>query len=108
MAHAILGLKSAFDKSAEGKGGEPPTTDEVIGAFENLTFESMGQTIEMSLGNGHQATGETAYGTYKFDKETDTPTIVDVIRYPAECVNPPEGTTSTEWLEAGMPDAKCG
>jgi len=108
MAHAILGLKAAFDKAAEAKGGEQPTTDEVIAAFENLTFESMGQTLEMSLGNGHQAVGETAYGTYQFDEETNTPKIVDVIRYPAECVNPPDGTTSTEWLEAGMPDAQCG
>jgi branched-chain amino acid transport system substrate-binding protein len=107
MAHAILGLKSAYDKAAEAKGGQP-TTDEVIAAFENLTFESMGQTLEMSLGNGHQAVGETAYGTYKFDKETNTPAIVDVIRYPAGCVNPPDGTTSTEWLEAGMPGAECG
>jgi branched-chain amino acid transport system substrate-binding protein len=108
MAHAILGLKAAFDKAAEAKGGEQPTTDEVIAAFENLTFESMGQTLEMSLGNGHQAVGETAYGTYQYDEETGTPMIVDVIRYPAECVNPPDGTTSTEWLEAGMPDAQCG
>jgi branched-chain amino acid transport system substrate-binding protein len=108
MAHAILGLKAAYDKAAEAKGGSQPTTDEVIAAFENMTFESMGQTLEMSLGNGHQAVGETAYGTYKFDEETGTPTIVDVVRYPAACVNPPEGTTSTEWLQAGMPDAQCG
>jgi branched-chain amino acid transport system substrate-binding protein len=108
MTHAILGLKSAFDKAAAAKSGEGPTTAEVIAAFENLTFESMGQTLEMSLANGHQAVGETAYGTYKFDQETNTPTIVDVIRYPAACVNPPEGTTSTEWLEAGMPGAECG
>ena len=107
MAHAVFGLKSAFDKAAAAKGGEP-STDDVIAAFENLSFESVGQTLEMSLGKGHQAVGDTAYGTYKFDKETGTPTIVDVVRYPAACVNPPQGTTSVEWLEAGMPDAKCG
>ena len=33
--------------------------------------------------------------------------IVDVVRYPAECVNPPANMTSTAWLEAGMPGAKC-
>ena len=107
MAHAILGLKSAFDKAAEAKGGQP-TTDEVVVAFENLTFESMGQTLEMALGNGHQAIGETAYGTFKFDQGANTPTIVDVVRYPAACVNPPKDMTSTEWLEAGMPGAECG
>jgi branched-chain amino acid transport system substrate-binding protein len=107
MAHAILGLKAAYDKAAEAKGGAQPTKDEVIAAFENMTFESMGQTLEMSLGNGHQAVGETAYGTYQLDEE-GKPTIVDVVRYPAECVNPPEGTTSSEWLQAGMPGAQCG
>ncbi len=107
MAHGLLGLKSAFDKAA-AKGGARPSTDDVIAAFENLTFELVGQTLEMSLGNGHQAVGDTAYGTYKFDKETGTPTIVDIVRYPAACVNPPQGKTSVEWLEAGMPDAKCG
>jgi branched-chain amino acid transport system substrate-binding protein len=108
MAHAVLGLKAAFDKAAAAKGGGQPTTDEVIAAFENLSFESVGQNLEMSLGNGHQAVGPTAYGTFKFDKETGTPALVDVVRYPAACVNPPAGTTSTEWLEAGMPGAECG
>ncbi len=107
MAQGMLGLKSAFDKAAAAKGGKP-ATDDVIAAFENLSFESMGQTVNMALGNGHQAVSETAYGTYKFDKDTSTPTIVDVVRYPAECVNPPPGTTSEEWLKAGMPGAKCG
>jgi branched-chain amino acid transport system substrate-binding protein len=107
MVHAFLGLKSAFDKAAEANGGERPDTDQVIAAFENLTFESVGQTLRMELGDGHQAIGETAYGTYEYDEETDTPKIVDVIRYPAECVNPPKGTSSVEWLEAGMSDAEC-
>jgi len=107
MAHAVLGLKSAFDKAAEANGGEQPSIDEVIAAFENLTFESVGQTLRMELGNGHQAIGETAYGTYEYDEETDTPKIVDVIRYPAKCVNPPKDMSSVEWLEAGMPGAEC-
>jgi branched-chain amino acid transport system substrate-binding protein len=107
MAQALLGLKSAYDKAAKAKGGAP-TTDDVIAAFQNLSFESMDGTVDMKLGNGHQAVSETAYGTYKFDKATNTPTIVDVVRYPADCVNPPEGMHSGDWLKAGMPDAKCG
>lgn len=105
MAHALLGLKAAYTKAAGG--GAAPTVDDVIAAFENLSFESIGQTLDMSLADGHQAVGPTAYGTYKFDKETNTPTLVDVIRYPAACVNPPAGSTSVEWLEAGMPGAQC-
>ena len=45
----------------------------------------------MALGNGHQGITETAYGTYRFNKQKTAPEIVDMIRYPAECVNPPPG-----------------
>ena len=48
MAHAILGLKAAYDKAAEAKGGAQPTTDEVIAAFENMTFESMGHAGDVA------------------------------------------------------------
>jgi branched-chain amino acid transport system substrate-binding protein len=107
MTQALLGLKAAYDKAGKAKGGTP-TTDDVIAAFTNLTFESMDGPVEMKLGDGHQAVSETAYGTYKFDKQTNTPTIVDVVRYPADCVNPPKGMGSVEWLKTGMPGAKCG
>jgi branched-chain amino acid transport system substrate-binding protein len=107
MAQALLGLKSAYDKAAKAKGGTPTTAD-VIKAFQNLSFESMDGTVDMKLGNGHQAVSPTAYGTYKFDQATNTPTIVDVVRYPADCVNPPKGMHSVDWLKAGMPGAKCG
>jgi branched-chain amino acid transport system substrate-binding protein len=107
MVQALLGLKSAFDQAEKAKGGNPATAD-VIKAFENLTFESPAGKVEMVLGRGHQAISDTAYGTFKFDKDSDKPTLVDVIRYPADCVNPPKDTPSVEWLKAGMPGAKCG
>jgi branched-chain amino acid transport system substrate-binding protein len=107
MVQALLGLKTAFDEAAKAKGGNPATPD-VIKAFENLTFESAAGQVEMVLGRGHQAISDTAYGTFKFDKDSNKPTLVDVIRYPADCVNPPKGTPSVEWLKAGMPGAKCG
>ena len=47
----------------------------------------------MALGNGHQGIADTAYGTYRFNKAESKPELVDVVRYPAECVNPPAGTT---------------
>ena len=106
MAQAFLGLKAAADKAAAAADGRPDT-DAIIAAFEGLEFEAMGSRVKMALGNGHQATSETAYGTYRFNRETGTPEIVDIIRYPAECVNPPADSSSIEWLEAGMPGAKC-
>ena len=106
MAQAVLGLKAAYDKAAE-KAGRKPTKDEVVAAFEHLEFPAASTTIRMALGKGHQAVSDIAYGTYRFNKAESQPEIVDVIRFPAECVNAPEGTTSEAWLEAGMPGAKC-
>ena len=62
----------------------------------------------MGLGKGHQAVQGIAYGTFKRDASTKSGTIIDVRNYAAECVTPPEGTPSTEWIKAGMPGAKCG
>ena len=107
MAQSILGLKFAWDKAAEAKGGERPTTEEVADALRGATFEVMSGPIEMALGNGHQGIGPIAYGTYKFNTETNEPEIVDVVTYDPRCVNPPADMKSVEWLEAGMPGAEC-
>ena len=50
---------------------------------------------------------DIAYGSFRFNKAENKAEIVDIVRYPAECVNPPANMTSTAWLEAGMPGAKC-
>lgn len=104
-AQALLALKAAYEKAASG--GKLPNTDRVIEALENLAFEGPGGTIKMSLANGHQATSETAYGRYKYDKSTGQATITDVKRYKAECVNPPEGVKSLDWIQSGFKGAKC-
>lgn len=104
MAQALLGLKAAYDKAAEEAGGFP-SQEQVIQAFEGLEFQAVGSKIQMSLGNGHQGVSETAYGVFKLDD--GEPTIAEVIRYPAACVNPPEDQDSVAWLEAGMPGAEC-
>ncbi len=106
MAQSILGLKAAWDKAAV-KSGKRPTIDEVIAAFENLEFEGPSAKIRMAIGNGHQGISDIAYGTFKYNKAEAKPEIVDIVRFPAECVNPPANMTSTAWLEAGMPGAKC-
>ena len=107
MAQGVLGLKAAYDKAAEKTGGKRPSKDDVIAAFEHLEFPAVSTTIRMVLGKGHQAISDIAYGTYRFNKAENQPEIVDVVRYPAECVNTPENTTTEAWLGAGMPAAKC-
>ncbi|HEX2215643.1 MAG TPA: ABC transporter substrate-binding protein [Xanthobacteraceae bacterium] len=107
MALSLLGLKLAWEKAQQAKGGTRPSIDDVVAAFENIEYDSPSGRVKMALGNGHQGIQDTAYGTYKFNKEKNAPEIVDVIRFPAECVNPPADTTSEEWIKGGMKGAKC-
>jgi branched-chain amino acid transport system substrate-binding protein len=107
LAQSLLGLKVAWEKAQATKGGGRPTTEEVIAAFEGMSFRTPSTTVTMVLGKGHQGISDTAIGSYKFDKAEGKPEIVDIVRYPAECVNPPADVDSVPWLEAGMKGAKC-
>jgi branched-chain amino acid transport system substrate-binding protein len=99
MAQSILGLKAAYEK-AQGAGTAPPTQDQIIAAFEGLSFETPSGTIKMALGKGHQAVEGTVYGQTKIvDGKL---TFVNVKQYPAEKVNPPEGVKSADWIKAGF------
>ena len=103
MAQSLLGLKSAYEK-AQGAGTAAPTQDQVIAAFEGITFETPSGTIQMALGKGHQAVEETVYGQAKTVQGKLT--FVNVKRYPADKVNPPEGVKSADWIKAGFKAAK--
>jgi len=105
IVQAILGLKNAAEKAGAG-AGKLPGTDVIIAAFQGSSFEAPSGTVAMGLGKGHQAVQGIAYGTFKLDGKT--PSVANVRHYAAECVTPPEGTPSTEWIKAGMPGAKCG
>jgi branched-chain amino acid transport system substrate-binding protein len=106
MAQALLGVKAAYERAASG--GEWPTKDQVIAAFEHLTFETPSGPIQMALGNGHQAVEPSAYGvTGPFDPKTRERRLVRVVRFSTACVNPPEGMKSAEWISQGFPKARC-
>ena len=106
MAQAILGLKAATEKAAAGTP-ERPGDEAVIAAFEILSYETPSGQVDMKIGKGHQAVQSTGYGRFKFDPASGQPTLTDVIVYPADCVNPPEGVKSEEWIKGGFKGAKC-
>ena len=99
MTQAILGVKAAYEK-ARGSGNEAPDQDKVIAALENLTFEGPGGTVKMALGKGHQATMDAAVGTTRV--EGGQLKIVDIARYSADKVNPPDGVKSEAWIKSGL------
>ena len=62
---------------------------------------------KLTIGDGHQGIMGTAYGTYRFNKAKKEPEIVDIMRFPAECVNPPADQNADDWIKNGMKGAKC-
>ena len=99
MTQAILGVKAAYEKT-RGSGNEAPDQDKIIAALENLTFEGPGGTVKMALGKGHQATMDAAVGTTRV--EGGQLKIVDIARYSADKVNPPDGVKSEAWIKSGL------
>jgi branched-chain amino acid transport system substrate-binding protein len=100
MTQAILGTKAAWEKAQAANGGKRPSIDQVIAAFERLTFTSPAGEVRMAIGKGHQAITETAYGVSK--KVGGKMTVANVKRYPAEMVNPPDGVKSADWIKNGF------
>ena len=107
MALAMLGLKVAWEKAQAKKGGAHPNTEEVIAAFEGIAYEGPSGHVALSIGKGHQGVQETAYGTFRFNKQKNAPEIVDVVRFPTDCVNPPADMTADDWIKGGMKSAGC-
>jgi len=97
--NALLGLKAAYEK-AQKAGAASPNQDQIIAAFENLSFEGVGGPVRMSLGKGHQAVMDNAIGTAR--TVGGQLQIVDVKRYPADTINPPEGVKSEAWIKSGF------
>jgi branched-chain amino acid transport system substrate-binding protein len=100
MVHAILGVKAAWEKAMAANGGKRPSNEQVGAALKGSTFEGPGGTVRMAIGKGHQAITETAYGQTKLVNGKIT--MVNVKRYKAEQVNPPEGIKSADWIKAGF------
>lgn len=103
----LLGLKAAVEKAMASNGGKKPTNDELVKAMRGLEWDTPGGRIKMALGGGHQAIQEIAFGRSKWDAAKKMVVLTDIERFPAECVNPPEGLLSEAWIKAGLRGASC-
>ena len=107
MAQALLGLKLAAEKAMAANGGKKPTPEQLAAALKGSSWQSPAGTITMALGDGQQAIQETAIGRTRWDAGKKMVMIDDIMRFPAECVNPPANMKTEDWLKAGFPGAKC-
>jgi len=106
-AQSLLGLKMAYDKAAAANGGKFPSTEQVIAQLEGLEFQGVATTVKMALNGGHQGMTEHMMGVAKWDPAKGEPVVIDVLRFDAECVMPPDGVNSVDWIKGGMKGAKC-
>ena len=106
MVQALMGLKLAAETAMAGNGGKKPTPEQLASAMTNMTWESPAGTIRMTLGAGHQAIQDTAIGRTRYDAGKKMVVLEDILRFPAECVNPPANMKSEDWIKAGFPGAK--
>ena len=53
----------------------------MVEAFKGIEYDSPSGRVKMALGNGHQGIQDTAYGTYRFNKQKNEPELVDIVRY---------------------------
>ena len=106
MVQALLGLKLAAEKAMAANGGKKPTPEQLAAALKDLEWDSPAGRIRMALGNGHQAVQDTAIGRTRFDAAKKMVVLDDIVRFPADCVNPPATMKSEEWIKAGFPGAK--
>ena len=107
MAQALLGMKLAAEKAMAANGGKKPTPEQLAAALKGSSWHSPAGTISMTLGDGQQAIQETAIGRTRWDAGKKMVMIDDIMRFPAECVNPPANMKSEDWMKAGFPGAKC-
>lgn len=107
MAQALLGLKLAAEKAMAANGGKKPTPEQLAAALKGSEWDAPGGRIRMTLGDGQQATQPTAIGKTRYDSGKKMVVLEDIQRFPAECVNPPAGVKSEDWIKGGMQGAKC-
>src|SRR6516164_7887501 len=103
----LLGLKTAVEKAMAANGGKKPTSEELAAAMVGIEWDAPPGHIKLALGDGHQAIQSNAAGRSKWDPDAKMVRLVDIERFAAECVNPPPGIKSVDWIAQGFPGAKC-
>ncbi|WP_082876763.1 ABC transporter substrate-binding protein [Hydrogenophaga crassostreae] len=106
MAQALLGLKLAVEKATAANGGKKPNSEQLATALKGSEWDSPAGKIRMALADGHQAIQETAIGKTRYDAAKKMVVIDDIVRFPAECVNPPSDMKSEDWIKSGFTGAK--
>jgi branched-chain amino acid transport system substrate-binding protein len=106
-AQGVLAVKTAVEKAMAANGGKKPTTEEMAAAMVGQEWDAPSGHIKLALGDGHQAIQSNAAGRTKWDADAKMVKLIDIVHFAAECVNPPPGIKSADWIAEGFTGAKC-
>jgi branched-chain amino acid transport system substrate-binding protein len=93
---AFAGLKAAYEKAID-QTGRWPKTEEVIQAFEGLTWQTPLGSVSMRA--DHQAVHAGIVGLSKFSPQYGFDILDRVAEMPAEQIMPPVGMDTAAWLK---------
>jgi len=94
---AFSGLKAAYEKAIDQAGGRWPKTEDVIKAFEGLTWQTPYGPIIMRA--DHQVVHGGILGLTKFNPQYGFPTLEKLLVLKPEEIMPPVGVKTPDWLK---------
>jgi branched-chain amino acid transport system substrate-binding protein len=94
---AWSGLKGAYEKAIK-QTGRWPTTEEVITAFEGLTWNTPSGSITMR--SDHQAVHGGMVGLTKYSKKYGFAVLENIKSLKAEEITPPLGVKTMDWVRS--------
>jgi branched-chain amino acid transport system substrate-binding protein len=94
---AMAGLKAAYEAAIDQRGGRWPATDDVVKAFENLTWQVPFGTVTMR--SDHQAVHGGIIGLSKLSPEFGFPIMDRIAEFQADELMPPVGMKTPDWLK---------
>jgi branched-chain amino acid transport system substrate-binding protein len=94
---AWSGLKGAYEKAIK-QTGRWPTTEEVITAFEGLTWNTPSGTVTMR--SDHQAVHGGMVGLTKYSKKYGFAILENIKTLTAEEITPPLGMKTMDWVRS--------
>jgi branched-chain amino acid transport system substrate-binding protein len=94
---AMAGLKAAYEAAIDQRGGRWPKTDDVVKAFEDLTWQVPFGTVTMR--SDHQAVHGGMVGLSKFSPQFGFAIMDRIAEFQAEELMPPVGMKTPDWLK---------
>ena len=97
MAQGLNALTKAYEKAIDANDGTWPSTEQVAGQMEGLTFR--GLTNPVTIRKDHQGLEDQLLGTTTSSDEHDFKVLRDIMIFPGELVTTPVGKVTAEWVQ---------